>query len=254
MTTLLFNKPFGVLCKFTDAAGRPTLADHLRVPGVYPVGRLDQDSEGLLVLTDDGTLAARIAHPRHHWPKRYWAQVEGMISDAALERLRRGVVLNDGPTRPADARRIDPPPTLWPRDPPIRYRRAIPTDWLELTITEGRNRQVRRMTAAVGLPTLRLVRVGVGPWELGALAPGEHRPLSAQELRAAAPPQHGTRAVPRRRHIDVSAVSAAPRSASRARAPAHSSAVDRPSSGTPAPGPHPTGRGPRPYTRSRPRR
>ena len=175
MTTLLFNKPFGVLCKFTDASGRPTLADWVDVPGVYPAGRLDADSEGLLVLTDDGALQARISDPRHHWPKRYRAQVEGTITPEALVRLRTGLLLNDGPTRPAEARRLDPPPELWPRDPPIRYRRAIPTDWLELVITEGRNRQVRRMTAAVGLPTLRLVRVAIGAHRLDGLAPGHWR-------------------------------------------------------------------------------
>jgi 23S rRNA pseudouridine2457 synthase len=185
MTTLIFNKPFGVLTRFTDAAGRATLANWIHVPGVYPAGRLDQDSEGLLVLSDDGPLQARISDPRHHWPKRYWAQVEGTITSAALEQLRAGVRLNDGLTRPAEARRLDPPPSLWPRDPPIRYRRAIPTDWLELVITEGRNRQVRRMTAAVGLPTLRLVRIAVGPWELGDLAPGEHRVLTPEEVAAA---------------------------------------------------------------------
>ena len=185
MTTLLFNKPFGVLCKFTDASGRPTLADWVDVPGVYPAGRLDADSEGLLVLTDDGALQARISDPRHHWPKRYRAQVEGTITPEALVRLRTGLLLNDGPTRPAEARRLDPPPELWPRDPPIRYRRAIPTDWLELVITEGRNRQVRRMTAAVGLPTLRLVRVAIGPWELGDLSPGRYRHLTPEDIAAA---------------------------------------------------------------------
>lgn len=199
MTTLLFNKPFGVLCKFTDAAGRPTLADWIDVPGVYPAGRLDADSEGLLILTDDGALQARISDPRHHWPKRYWAQVEGSITPEALERLRTGLVLNDGPTRPAGARHLDPPPSLWPRDPPIRYRRAIPTDWLELVITEGRNRQVRRMTAAVGLPTLRLVRVAIGPWELGDLAPGQHRRLAPDEVAAAMRRAGTDRTAPRRR-------------------------------------------------------
>ncbi len=185
MTTLLFNKPFGVLCKFTDAAGRPTLADWIDVPGVYPAGRLDADSEGLLILTGDGALQARISDPRHHWPKRYRAQVEGTITPEALVRLRTGLVLNDGPTRPAEAHRLDPAPALWPRDPPIRFRRAIPTDWLELAITEGRNRQVRRMTAAVGLPTLRLVRVAIGPWELGDLAPGRYRHLTSEDIAAA---------------------------------------------------------------------
>ncbi len=199
MTTLLFNKPFGLLCRFTDGAGRPTLADWIDVPGVYPAGRLDADSEGLLILTDDGTLQARIADPRHHWPKRYWAQVEGRITPEALARLRAGVMLKDGPTRPAAARRLDPPPALWPRDPPIRYRRAIPTDWLELVITEGRNRQVRRMTAAVGLPTLRLVRVAIGPWELGELAPGQHRRLTPHDIAATLRRTGPDRAAPRSR-------------------------------------------------------
>lgn len=172
---ILLNKPFRVLCKFTDAAGRPTLADFVPLPGVYPAGRLDADSEGLLVLTDDGALQARIADPRHKLTKVYWAQVEGTPSDDALMRLARGVVLADGPTRPAEVRRLEGEPDLWPRDPPIRVRRAIPTAWIELAIREGRNRQVRRMTAAVGLPTLRLVRVAVGPWRLDGLAPGQWR-------------------------------------------------------------------------------
>lgn len=182
MTTLLFNKPFGVLTRFTDAAGRATLADWVPVRGVYPAGRLDQDSEGLVVLTSEGWLQARIAHPRHHWPKTYWAQVEGIADDAALDRLRRGVLLQDGPTRPAEAAAMPEPPDLWPRDPPIRVRRHIPTSWIRLTLREGRNRQVRRMTAAVGLPTLRLIRWSVGPWTLAGLAPGQWRELGAAEL------------------------------------------------------------------------
>lgn len=173
---ILFNKPFGVLSQFTDRnAGRPTLADYIAAEGVYPAGRLDYDSEGLLLLTDDGPLHARIADPRHKLPKVYWAQVEGVPDEAALERLRRGVALNDGPTRLAEARTLDEPANLWPRDPPIRYRAAIPTTWIELVLREGRNRQVRRMTAAVGHPTLRLIRWAVGPWTLEGLAPGQWR-------------------------------------------------------------------------------
>ncbi|HYG91884.1 MAG TPA: pseudouridine synthase [Azospirillum sp.] len=173
---ILLNKPFNVLPQFTDrAAGRATLAELVPVKGVYPAGRLDRDSEGLLVLTDDGALIARIAEPRHKMPKVYWAQVEGVPTGEALERLRRGVDLNDGPTLPAGARLIDEPANLWPRDPPIRYRASIPTSWIELTLREGRNRQVRRMTAAVGFPTLRLIRWSVGEWTLGDLRPGEWR-------------------------------------------------------------------------------
>ena len=171
---LAFNKPYGVLCQFTDRSTppRPTLADHISVPGVYAAGRLDQDSEGLLLLTDDGALAHRLTDPRHKQSKTYLVQVEGVPSDAALEALRRGVVLNDGPTRPAQVHEVDTPTWLWPRDPPVRQRKTVPDAWLELTLSEGRNRQVRRMTAAVGLPTLRLVRVAIGGWRLDGLAPG----------------------------------------------------------------------------------
>ena len=172
---ILLNKPFGVLCQFTDPAGRPTLADHVPVRGVYAAGRLDHDSEGLVVLTDDGALQARLTDPRHHTAKVYWAQVEGTPGPEALARLRGGVVLKDGRTRPARVRRIAEPPGLWPRDPPIRRRAAIPTAWLEIGLDEGRNRQVRRMTAAVGHPTLRLIRVAVGPYRLGDLRPGQWR-------------------------------------------------------------------------------
>ncbi|MEI6560353.1 MAG: rRNA large subunit pseudouridine synthase E [Rhodospirillaceae bacterium] len=178
---ILFNKPFNVLSQFTDAEhGRATLAPYIPVPGVVAAGRLDRDSEGLLVLTDDGALQARIADPRHKRPKVYWAQVEGVPTAEALERLRRGVVLNDGPTRPAQARVIAEPAALWPREPPIRFRAAIPTAWLELTLCEGRNRQVRRMTAAVGMPTLRLIRYAVGAWRLDGLAPGAWREVAGQ--------------------------------------------------------------------------
>ncbi len=172
-----FNKPYGVLCQFTDRSvpPRPTLAGFGLPPGVYPAGRLDFDSEGLLLLTDDGALAHRLTDPRHKLPKTYRVQVEGEPTDAQLAALRAGVALNDGPTRPARARRIAPP-DLWPRDPPVRFRKTVPDAWLELELREGRNRQVRRMTAAVGLPTLRLVRVAIGPWRLDGLAPGQWRP------------------------------------------------------------------------------
>ena len=171
---IAFNKPYGVLCQFTDRSTPPrrTLAEFGLPPDVYAAGRLDHDSEGLLLLTDDGALAHRLTDPRHKQPKTYWVQVEGEPSDAQLDALRRGVVLNDGPTRPAKARRLDAP-ALWPRDPPVRFRKTVPDAWLELVIGEGRNRQVRRMTAAVGLPTLRLVRVAIGPHRLDDLAPGE---------------------------------------------------------------------------------
>lgn len=169
---ILFNKPYHVLCQFTDAGGRATLQDYIPVPDVYPAGRLDYDSEGLLVLTDDGTVQHLVANPRHKLPKTYWAQVEGVPDADALRQLAAGVDLKDGRTRPAEVRRIDPP-DVWPRVPPIRERKTVPDSWLEVTITEGRNRQVRRMTAAVGYPTLRLIRQAVGPWELRGLQPGE---------------------------------------------------------------------------------
>jgi 23S rRNA pseudouridine2457 synthase len=174
---ILFNKPYLILCQFTDAEGRPTLADYVPVKGVYPAGRLDYDSEGLVLLTDDGRLQARISDPQNKLQKTYWVQVEGIPPDEALEKLTRGVTLNDGPTRPAQVKRMDEP-GLWPRNPPIRFRKEIPTSWLELVITEGRKRQVRRMTAAVGFPTLRLVRVAVGEWKLGDLKPGEWKYVS----------------------------------------------------------------------------
>jgi len=176
---IAFNKPYGVLCQFTDRGepARRTLAEFGLPAGVYPAGRLDHDSEGLLLLTDDGALAHRITDPRHKLAKTYWVQVEGTPSPPQLAALRAGVALNDGPTRPAQARTIAPP-ALWPRDPPVRFRKTVPDAWLELAIREGRNRQVRRMTAAVGLPTLRLVRVAIGTHALGGLAAGDWREIA----------------------------------------------------------------------------
>ena len=185
---LLFNKPYQVLCQFRDPQGRSTLADFIDAPGLYPAGRLDFDSEGLLLLTDDGALQHRLSDPRHKLPKTYRVQVEGTPDAAALRALSEGVVLRDGPTLPALVKTI-PPPHLWPRDPPVRYRASIPTHWLEITLHEGRNRQVRRMTAAVGLPTLRLVRWRIGNWTLDGLPPGATREETV----------HITRPVQRRR-------------------------------------------------------
>ena len=176
---ILFNKPFGVLCQFSGDGTRPTLKDFIDVPHVYPAGRLDTDSEGLVVLTADGAVQARISNPRHKLAKTYWVQVEGIPTDQQLALLERGVEIDDVPTRPAQAHVMDEPAALWPRVPPIRVRLSIPTSWLEIVIHEGRNRQVRRMTAAVGLPTLRLVRWAVGTWSLDGLAPGTWRHQSA---------------------------------------------------------------------------
>jgi len=173
---ILFNKPFGVLSQFTDkgtqSSPRPTLSMYIDVPQVYAAGRLDRDSEGLLVLTDDGALQAKIAHPKNKMSKTYWVQVEGTADDAALAALRSGLALKDGMTAPAKITQIDAPPQLWRRDPPVRFRKSVPDCWLEITISEGRNRQVRRMTAHVGLPTLRLIRARVGSWTLDGIEPG----------------------------------------------------------------------------------
>jgi 23S rRNA pseudouridine2457 synthase len=184
VTALLIalNKPFGVVCKFSPEPGRRTLADFVPIRDVYPAGRLDTDSEGLLLLTDDGALQARIANPRHKLAKTYWAQVEGVPTPDALVALRSGVDLGDFVTKPAGARLMDEPAGLWPRDPPIRYRAKIPTAWLELTVREGKNRQVRRMTAHVGFPALRLVRAAVGGIRVADLAPGEWREVAAENL------------------------------------------------------------------------
>jgi 23S rRNA pseudouridine2457 synthase len=208
MRLILLNKPFHVLPQFTSSDGRRCLRDLLPIRGVYPAGRLDYDSEGLMVLTDFGPWQARISQPGAPFPKRYLAQVEGRAGEDALRSLRAGVVLADGPTRPAGARSVDEPDWLWPRDPPIRHRKLIPTSWIELTLSEGRNRQVRRMTAAVGLPTLRLIRLGVGPWSVEGLSPGAWRQVPVPEAEAALA---GAR---------LSRSAHDPRSASRVRGPA----------------------------------
>ncbi|HXQ63984.1 MAG TPA: pseudouridine synthase [Steroidobacteraceae bacterium] len=216
MRLLLFNKPFRVLTRFTSGDGRPTLARYLSAAGVYPAGRLDYDSEGLLLLTDDPRLRGAITEPGRALEKTYWVQVEGEPTDAALASLRRGIQLADGPTRPARARRIESPAGLWPREPPIRIRLRLQTAWLELAICEGRNRQVRRMTAAVGFPTLRLIRAAVGPFTVAGLAPGEAR--EAEALQAAAF---------RAGLLAVSGRARGVRSASPPPSPARSSAADR---------------------------
>ncbi len=182
---ILFNKPHGALCQFSACAGRQTLKDFVPIPHVYPAGRLDADSEGLVVLTDDGQLQHRVSDPHHKQAKTYWVQVEGLPTPQALAQLARGVDLGDYVTQPAQAELAAEPAWLWPRQPPIRYRKNIPTQWLKLTLAEGKNRQVRRMTAAAGYPTLRLIRYGIGIWDLAGLAPGEWR-----EITLAGPP-HG---------------------------------------------------------------
>lgn len=213
---ILLNKPYGVLCQFTDEGRRATLKDHVPVPGVYAAGRLDTDSEGLLLLTDDGGLQHRIADPRHKLPKTYLVQVEGVPDEAALARLRAGVDLGDFVSLPCGARVVPEPDWLWPRDPPVRFRKTVPTAWLEIVLREGKNRQVRRMTARVGLPTLRLLRVAIGDWTVAGLLPGQWRevvapaasvlePLAKRVVTAAtaatAEPgvRRDTRRVPRRR-------------------------------------------------------
>lgn len=201
---ILFNKPFQVLSQFTDESTaaeqqpRSTLADWIGIPRIYPAGRLDYDSEGLLLLTSDGPLQHRIASPTLKMAKTYWVQVEGNVSASAIAALSNGVTLKDGLTRPAKARKMDEP-ELWPRVPPVRRRDTVPTSWLELTITEGRNRQVRRMTAAVGFPTLRLIRYRIGDWSLDRLAPGEHRKVSIHLPAASKPGKRPTRAQPANR-------------------------------------------------------
>jgi 23S rRNA pseudouridine2457 synthase len=177
MATLLFNKPYDVICQFSDGGNHRTLADFIPVKQVYPAGRLDTDSEGLVVLTDDGCLQSRISHPRHKLAKIYWVQIEGRPIDSELEHLRAGVMLNDGPTLPAEVHLIAEPQNLWARKPPIRFRKSIPTTWIEVRLREGRNRQLRRMTAAIGHPAVRLIRWQIGDWTLTGLNPGDWREI-----------------------------------------------------------------------------
>jgi 23S rRNA pseudouridine2457 synthase len=184
MSLILFNKPFDVMCQFSAHPTRPTLADHIDLPGIYPAGRLDADSEGLLLLTDDGKLQHRISHPASKQPKTYIAQVEGVPNEESLSRLRRPLNLGDFTTQPCEAAHIEAPAWLWERNPPIRLRTNVPTSWLAIKLTEGKNRQVRRMTAAVGLPTLRLIRISIGPFSLEThpLWPGQWRQVPASAL------------------------------------------------------------------------
>jgi 23S rRNA pseudouridine2457 synthase len=182
---ILFNKPYGVICQFSPSDGKPTLKNYIDIPNVYPAGRLDTDSEGLLLLTDDGAFQHRIADPAHKLPKTYWAEVEGMATDFTIAPLRKGVDLGDFMAKSAIVRVMPAPPSadqLWPRTPPVRFRKNIPTSWLEIIITEGKNRQVRRMTAKVGLPTLRLVRIAIGPWRVDGLVPGEWQKVADDAL------------------------------------------------------------------------
>ena len=180
---IVFNKPYGVLSQFTDSDGRKTLADYIDIPNIYAAGRLDKDTEGLLLLTDDGKLQERIADPRFKFAKYYWAQIEGEISDDALQNLQQGVSLKDGMTLPAEVTRIEKPANLWERNPPIRFRKSIPSQWLEVVIREGRNRQIRRMTAAVNHPTLRLIRYRIGPCELGLLPLGQYKTINIDSIK-----------------------------------------------------------------------
>lgn len=175
---IIFNKPYGVICQFSPHEKHQSLAEYISIKNIYPAGRLDHDSEGLLLLTDDGKLQHKISDPKNKMKKTYWAQVEKEITPEAIEQLKKGVVLKDGKTKPAQAKIIFEPENLWPRDPPVRFRKNIPTSWIELTISEGKNRQVRRMTAAVGFPTLRLIRCQIGDWKLGELQPGEKQAVS----------------------------------------------------------------------------
>ncbi|WP_332674502.1 pseudouridine synthase [Aromatoleum sp.] len=191
---ILLNKPYGVICQFSGEPGRATLKDFVPVPDVYPAGRLDTDSEGLLLLTDDGALQHRVADPRHKLPKTYLVQVEGEPGEEAVARLRAGLDLGDFVTRPCDARVVGEPDWLWPRDPPVRFRKSVPTSWLEIVLREGKNRQARRMTAKIGFPTLRLLRVAIGPWSLARLGPGEWREESGLALEGRAAAAQVTRA------------------------------------------------------------
>lgn len=196
---ILLNKPFNVLCQFTDSKqGRSTLADYVEDADVYPAGRLDYDSEGLVVLTNDGRLQHQISHPREKLAKTYWVQIEGIPAEADLERLRQGITLNDGQCRPAKASLLAPP-DIWPRHPPVRTRQTVPTCWIQLTISEGRNRQVRRMTAAIGFPTLRLIRVRIGNWSLDGLKPGQTLPITVHAPQNR--PKRIKRTTQRRRHV-----------------------------------------------------
>jgi 23S rRNA pseudouridine2457 synthase len=184
MTKLIvFNKPFGVLSQFTDSENRETLANYIDIPNIYPAGRLDKNSEGLLLLTDDGKLQQRIADPKFKWAKHYWTQIEGEVSDEALQKLREGIELNDGLTLPAEVTLIDEPENLWLRDPPIRFRKTVPAQWLDIAIKEGRNRQVRRMTAAISHPTLRLIRHQIGPIELNSLELGQYKLIDTESIK-----------------------------------------------------------------------
>lgn len=200
---ILLNKPYGVLCQFSGEPGRATLKDYVPVPDVYPAGRLDTDSEGLLLLTDDGALQHRISDPRHKLAKTYLVQVEGEPDQVALDRLRGGLDLGDFVTRPCTARRADEPDWLWPRDPPVRFRKSIPTSWLEIELREGKNRQVRRMTAKIGFPTLRLVRVAIGEWSITGLEPGQWRSMEVAAQPAGLAATGGAGARPKRRSLPV---------------------------------------------------